>query len=72
MVAAPLDDTYEPGRWADLRLTLTFPNGAEFASLRGWDDNDFRWRRFRSAREGEIFVPDDIALMKGVRARFSV
>lgn len=72
ITARPLPATRDPGRWRDLRLTLTFPDGGEWTTPPGWDDDCFRWRRFRSAREGEIFVPDDVDVMKGVRARFAL
>ncbi len=53
-----------PGRRRRLGLALMFPGRAEFVAV---GDGTFR---AADGRTGEIFVPDDVAVMTGVRARF--
>jgi hypothetical protein len=59
-----------------LSIAVTFPGGPEFVALPAWSDSFHLWDYFAAAgaepdpEEGhEIFVPDDINLMKAVRAR---
>jgi hypothetical protein len=63
-----------------LSIALTFPDGQEFTAVPAWTDTFHQWRHFHRIEPGtptparrtfgrEIFVPDDINLMKAVQAR---
>jgi hypothetical protein len=59
-----------------LTIALTFPGSEEFVALPAWSDTFHLWDYFATAgtlpahgAAHEIFVPDDINLMKVVRAR---
>jgi hypothetical protein len=57
-------------------IAVSFPGGPEFVALPAWSDSYHLWEYFAAGgaepdlEEGhEIFVPDDINLMKAVRVR---
>jgi hypothetical protein len=63
-----------------LSIALSFPDGETYAAVPAWNDTFHQWQHFVLAgsdlvsapRRGpgrEIFVPDDINLMKTVQAR---
>jgi hypothetical protein len=59
-----------------LSIALTFPGGGEYVAVPAWSDTFHLWDCFAAAgaRENdeechEIFVPDDVNLMKPVQAR---
>ena len=57
-------------------IALTFPGGKEFVAVPAWSDTFHLWDHYAAADElpaagegHEVFVPDDINLMKAVQAR---